>query len=78
VYYWEKDSGHYIRYAAGRGNYEAYFEDYPPAQRRYDSFKDEWDLCSAFGDDDRPGDDDPPDDNDEPVESGDVVLTDRD
>jgi hypothetical protein len=78
VYYWEKDSGHYIRYAAGRGNYEAYFEDYPPAQRRYDSFKDEWDLCSAFGDDDRPGNDDPPDDNDEPVESGDVVLTDRD
>ncbi|KAJ7725587.1 hypothetical protein B0H14DRAFT_3519278 [Mycena olivaceomarginata] len=78
VYYWEKDSGHYIRYAAGRGNYEAYFKDYPPAQRRYDSFKDEWDLCSAFGDDDRPGDDDPPDDNDEPVESGDVVLTDRD
>ncbi|KAJ7771202.1 hypothetical protein B0H14DRAFT_3509151 [Mycena olivaceomarginata] len=78
VYYWEKDSGHYNRYAAGRGNYEAYFEDYPPAQRRYDSFKDEWDLCSAFGDDDRPGDDDPPDDNDEPVESGDVVLTDRD
>ncbi|KAJ7683291.1 hypothetical protein B0H14DRAFT_2422511 [Mycena olivaceomarginata] len=78
VYYWEKDSGHYIRYAAGRGNYEAYFEDYPPAQRHYDSFKDEWDLCSAFGDDDHPGDDDPPDDNDEPVESGDVVLTDRD
>ncbi|KAJ7829765.1 hypothetical protein B0H14DRAFT_2366350 [Mycena olivaceomarginata] len=78
VYYWEKDSGHYIRYAAGRGNYEAYFEDYPPAQRRYDSFKDEWDLCSAFGDDDRPGDDDPPDNNDKPVESGDVVLTDRD
>ncbi|KAJ7830498.1 hypothetical protein B0H14DRAFT_2593250 [Mycena olivaceomarginata] len=77
MYYWEKESEHYICHAAGRGNYEAYFEDYLPTQSHYDPFKDEWDLCSAFGADDRLDDDDPPDDN-KPVESGDVVLTDRD
>ena len=65
VYVWAKeetDNGFYIRRPGGRNNYESLFEDYPPSQRRYDSFHDEWDLCSAFGDD---GEDGPSDrDND--------------
>ncbi|KAJ7747094.1 hypothetical protein B0H14DRAFT_3514141 [Mycena olivaceomarginata] len=52
--------------------------DFPPIEKGSGQKADEWDLCSAFGADDRLDDDDPPDDNDEPVESGDVVLTDRD
>ncbi|KAJ6491152.1 hypothetical protein C8R45DRAFT_928977 [Mycena sanguinolenta] len=54
VYVWAKeetDNGFYIRRPEGRNNYESLFEDYPPSQRRYDSFHDEWDLCSAFSDD---------------------------
>ncbi|KAF7367787.1 hypothetical protein MSAN_00842900 [Mycena sanguinolenta] len=61
VYVWAKeetDNGFYIRRPGGRNNYQSLFENYPPSQRRYDSFHDEWDLCSAFGDD---GDDGPND-----------------
>ncbi|KAJ6472993.1 hypothetical protein C8R45DRAFT_1103592 [Mycena sanguinolenta] len=65
VYLWTKeetDNGFYIRRPGGRNSYESLFDDYPPSQRRYDSFQDEWDLCSAFGDD---GEDGPSDhDND--------------
>ncbi|KAF8143950.1 hypothetical protein K438DRAFT_1993382 [Mycena galopus ATCC 62051] len=53
VYVWTKeetDNGFYIRRPGGRNKYDSLFEDYPPSQRRYDSFNDEWDLCSAFGD----------------------------
>ncbi|KAJ7429939.1 hypothetical protein B0H11DRAFT_1766007 [Mycena galericulata] len=49
LYVWEKSHGHYIRRAGGRGNYEDLWEEYGPAQRRYDSFHNEWDLCDAFG-----------------------------
>ncbi|KAJ6448056.1 hypothetical protein C8R45DRAFT_850521, partial [Mycena sanguinolenta] len=65
VYVWTKeetDNGFYIRCPGGRNNYESLFDDYPPSQRRYDGFHDEWDLCSAFGDN---GEDGPSDrDND--------------
>ncbi|KAJ7430088.1 hypothetical protein B0H11DRAFT_1943733 [Mycena galericulata] len=49
VYVWEKTNGHYIRRAAGRGNYEDVWEEYGPHQRWYDGFRDEWDVCEMFG-----------------------------
>ncbi|KAK7031898.1 hypothetical protein R3P38DRAFT_2774366 [Favolaschia claudopus] len=53
VFVWEKEdnSVFYIRRPGGRKSYEDLFETYGASQRRYDSFRDEWDLCSAFGDD---------------------------
>ncbi|KAF7344225.1 hypothetical protein MVEN_01713400 [Mycena venus] len=70
VYVWEKegkDNRFYIRRPGGRNKYASLFEDYPPSQRRYDSFNDEWDLCSAFGEEGRfnDGDSDEEDDDDD-------------
>jgi hypothetical protein len=48
VYIWEEVNGHRIRRAAGRPNYDHFWEMYRPTQRRYDGFRDEWDLCSEF------------------------------
>ena len=61
AFIWELVDGHRIRMAAGRNNYEHYWEMYGPNQRRYDPFNDEWDLCSEFG----PPDDDDEDDDDD-------------
>ncbi|KAK7017760.1 hypothetical protein R3P38DRAFT_2539783 [Favolaschia claudopus] len=54
VYVWEKEdtSGYYLRRPGGRKSYDDLFETYGSSQRRYDGFRDQWDLCSAFGDDD--------------------------
>jgi hypothetical protein len=48
VYYWDDVDGFWIRKAAGRRFYSAIWGDYAPAQRRYDSFCNEWDLCPAL------------------------------
>jgi hypothetical protein len=65
AFIWELIDGHRIRTAAGRNNYEHYWEMYGTNQRRYDPFNDEWDLCSEFG---PPDDDD--DDEDEDDDGG--------
>ncbi|KAK6977380.1 hypothetical protein R3P38DRAFT_3473342 [Favolaschia claudopus] len=49
VYVWEKSNGHFIRMAGGRQRYDDIWEEYGPQQRRYDGFRDEWDVCEAFG-----------------------------
>ncbi|KAF8179261.1 hypothetical protein K438DRAFT_1977331 [Mycena galopus ATCC 62051] len=51
VFVWEKRDSCYIRRAAGHGNYKDYWMEYRRSMRRYDSFNNEWDLCSAFEDD---------------------------
>lgn len=49
VYTWEKsEEGYRIRTAAGRQNYASEWSCYGRNQKRYDSFRDEWDLCSEF------------------------------
>src|ERR1700722_1053446 len=70
VYFWEDVDGYFIRRAAGRGNYESYWEEYGSNQRRYDSFRDEWDLCTAFAPLDEPDIDDDGSDNDDYFQSG--------
>ncbi|KAG6819574.1 hypothetical protein H0H93_010595 [Arthromyces matolae] len=50
VYVWEDVDGFRIRRAAGRGRYSSIWETYPRSQRKYDSFHDEWDVCTEFGD----------------------------
>ncbi|KAJ7691084.1 hypothetical protein B0H14DRAFT_2420214 [Mycena olivaceomarginata] len=49
IYVWENSSGYLIRTAGGRTRYEELWDEYGPDQRRYDPFRDEWDLCEAFG-----------------------------
>ncbi|KAK7059494.1 hypothetical protein R3P38DRAFT_2496075 [Favolaschia claudopus] len=49
VFVWEKVNEHYIRRSAGRQNYEDVWEEYSSSQRVYDAFRNEWDVCEAFG-----------------------------
>jgi hypothetical protein len=64
VYVWEDVDGFLVRRAAGRRNYESYWEEFGSNQRRYNSFRDEWDLCEAFDPTDQPDDVDEGDDQD--------------
>ncbi|KAJ7037644.1 hypothetical protein C8F04DRAFT_952498 [Mycena alexandri] len=48
VFVWELRGGNYIRTPGGRNNYEDLWDEYSAAQRRYDSFRNEWDLCEEF------------------------------
>ncbi|KAJ7089600.1 hypothetical protein C8R44DRAFT_751343 [Mycena epipterygia] len=48
VFFWEKQDGHYIRQAGGRGNYVDLWEEYPRPQRRFWPIQNEWDLCELF------------------------------
>ena len=48
VYVWEDVNGFLVRRAGGRQHYNRIWQDFGPTQRRYDSFRDEWDLCEAF------------------------------
>jgi hypothetical protein len=69
VYVWEDVDGFLIRRAAGRGHYQTYWEEFGRKQRRYDSFRDEWDLCEQFDPTDRlDTDDDDEYDNNAPTE----------
>ncbi|KAJ7253826.1 hypothetical protein C8J57DRAFT_1076491 [Mycena rebaudengoi] len=56
VYVWKEVDGHWIRQAAGRNKYEDVWEEYGAAQRRYNAFRDEWDVCTRFGPADEPED----------------------
>ncbi|KAJ7848863.1 hypothetical protein B0H14DRAFT_3452903 [Mycena olivaceomarginata] len=49
IYVWENSSGYLIRTAGGRTRYEELWDEYGPDQRRYNPFRDGWDLCEAFG-----------------------------
>jgi hypothetical protein len=52
VYYWEDVNGFRIRKAAGRKNYESYWEEDAEYKRRFDPVFNEWDVCSEFTDSD--------------------------
>lgn len=66
VFYWDEHNGFRVRTPIGYDRYNEKWEDYHGAQRRYDAFKDEWDLCTEFDADaqsecgDEDSDDDPP------------------
>lgn len=49
VFYWERhDSGFRFRRQVPRAGVAQLWEEYAPAQRRYDGFTDEWDICTEF------------------------------
>ncbi|KAJ7251842.1 hypothetical protein B0H12DRAFT_1071856 [Mycena haematopus] len=53
VYVWEKINGHWIRRPAGQEK-EDLWDDHSSSQRRYNGFRDEWDLCVKWGPEDPP------------------------
>ncbi|KAH0825657.1 hypothetical protein J3R83DRAFT_11699 [Lanmaoa asiatica] len=48
VFQWEELNGHRIRTPIGYNSYQGIWCDYQGAQRRYDAYNDEWDLCTEF------------------------------
>ncbi|KAK0207252.1 hypothetical protein IW262DRAFT_1282307, partial [Armillaria fumosa] len=58
VFWWEEVDGFFVRRAAGCGKYGLYWALYGRRQRRYDSFRNEWDLCEALAPSDCPNEDD--------------------
>ncbi|TCD60184.1 hypothetical protein EIP91_010608 [Steccherinum ochraceum] len=66
LFYWEKQDfpeGYRLRMKVNRNDHAQVWED-RIGQRRYDSFRDEWDICSEFGPDDERWEIDPDDDLD--------------
>ncbi|KAL0572374.1 hypothetical protein V5O48_009589 [Marasmius crinis-equi] len=55
VFYWELRSGSRVRTAVWRKKevYDWYWSAYSSLQRRYDSFHDEWDVCTEFAPEDQ-------------------------
>ncbi len=50
IYEWEKnDEGLYTRVRVTKSEFEDCFERHGKFQRRYDSFRNEWDMCEDFG-----------------------------
>lgn len=70
VYVWENVDGFRVRKAVCRGDCESVWYDYGPKQRKYDSFRDEWDLCSEFDPSDAPCYDDESDNDNNSVVDG--------
>ena len=59
VYYWEPDSnGFRVRTLQTRAEAQKLWGLYSGAQKIFDSFANEWDCCTLFGDDDSDTDDD--------------------
>lgn len=58
VFRWEEVKGFRIRRAVGYKFYNLWWTDYSRVQRKYDSFHDEWDVCTEFGDPEYPNSDD--------------------
>ncbi|KAG5222644.1 hypothetical protein IMY05_C2442000300 [Salix suchowensis] len=48
VFIWEKDSGYDIRRHVGRREVGDIWSSFSESQRRYNSFRNEWDLCVDF------------------------------
>ena len=49
VYEWEKVDGFWVRKRVNRCDVEDYWHSFSKAQRRYDSFHNEWDMHPEFG-----------------------------
>ncbi len=56
VFYWDDEDGFLIRRTAGRGHYDLHWNRFGEKQRRYDSFRNEWDLCKVLDPQDHPTD----------------------
>ncbi|KAJ7686621.1 hypothetical protein B0H14DRAFT_3534439 [Mycena olivaceomarginata] len=65
---WEKINGHWIRRPAGQEK-EDLWEEHSSSQRRYNSFRDEWDLCVKWGPEDPPN----PEEDEEFLEDADQL-----
>jgi hypothetical protein len=52
VFFWADDQclGFCVRQATGYDRYQALWSNYNRSQQKYDSFSDEWDICTDFGD----------------------------
>jgi hypothetical protein len=72
VYTWEDVDGFLVRRSAGRKHYSDIWDDYSKVQRKYDSFRDEWDLCPALDPTGQPDFED--DEYDDPSWVGDFEL----
>jgi hypothetical protein len=59
VYQWEKnDDGFRVRTRVVRAHVRDMWDEYSDSQKRYNSFDDEWDVCTEFGTSVEPEDDD--------------------
>lgn len=58
VFKWEDIDGFRVRRAVGYNSYTEYWTHYNRLQRKYDGFRDEWDICTDFGDPSYPNSDD--------------------
>ncbi|KAG6819796.1 hypothetical protein H0H93_008550 [Arthromyces matolae] len=58
VFVWDDVDGFRVRRHAGRKHVDDIWEAYGSKQRRYDALRDEWDLCSEFGENSDDGSDD--------------------
>ncbi len=54
MFYWDEEDGFLIRRAAGQKNYDWHWNCFGKSQRRYDSFRNEWDLCEELDPQDQP------------------------
>ena len=74
VFFWDLIDGHRIRVPTGSHNKETYWEIYRARNRRYDSFRNQWDLCSEFDESEEPGqfpdEDDSSDDDEDHYDDG--------
>jgi hypothetical protein len=68
VYRWEDVDGFRIRVRMNRGEVSTWWGGYSHSQKRYNSFENEWDICTEFDPDGRPEDEDFGEDFDEPME----------
>ncbi|KAJ7665144.1 hypothetical protein DFH06DRAFT_985233 [Mycena polygramma] len=67
VFVWENQNGHWIRHMQIRGEFPDLWSEYPGPERRFDPFRNEWDLCTLFRNNDPvfgQGFDSEPDDSD--------------
>lgn len=48
MYVWTRTDGFYICTLAVKSDYKTVFEDYSPRQKKYNSHRNKWDLCSDF------------------------------
>jgi hypothetical protein len=48
VFLWSDMDGFRIRTSATRGEVEQFWSSYPNSQKRFDGFRNEWDICTEF------------------------------
>ncbi|KAJ7706577.1 hypothetical protein B0H16DRAFT_1345862, partial [Mycena metata] len=64
VFVWEEEDDFLIRQPLNRTFAADRWDEFTPAQRHYDSWQNEWDLCTALSPEDNAGDDEDDDDAD--------------